>query len=109
MTLREACQVALSLPEAIEADHHGIPSFRVRGKIFATVPDGEHIRVMLGPEESRAAARADRACEELYWGAKLSGVTVTLAKVRRERLAALLLDAWLRKAPRSLAKQMMAE
>ena len=39
-TLRRARQLALALPEATEQDHHGMASFRVRGKIFATVPDG---------------------------------------------------------------------
>jgi hypothetical protein len=29
--------LALSLPEAVELDHHGRPSFRVGGKIFATL------------------------------------------------------------------------
>jgi len=33
----EARALALSLPEAVEQDHHGRPSFRVDGKIFATL------------------------------------------------------------------------
>lgn len=28
-------RIALALPDAIEQDHHGRPSFRVAGKIFA--------------------------------------------------------------------------
>jgi hypothetical protein len=39
MTIGEARAQALGLAEAAEQDHHGIPSWRVRGKIFATVPD----------------------------------------------------------------------
>jgi hypothetical protein len=31
-----ARHLALGLPEAVEQDHHGRPSFRVGGKIFAT-------------------------------------------------------------------------
>lgn len=31
--------IALGFPEAVEQDHHGFPSFRVRSKIFATLPD----------------------------------------------------------------------
>ena len=30
-------RIALALPQAYEADHHGIPSFRVRKRIFCTV------------------------------------------------------------------------
>ena len=46
---------ALSLPEAEEQDHHGFPSFRVGGKIFATLPDAEHVHVMLEADDIRAA------------------------------------------------------
>jgi len=38
MTSEQARTLALALPETVEQDHHGIPSFRVRGKIFATAP-----------------------------------------------------------------------
>jgi hypothetical protein len=80
-----------------------MPSFRVRGKIFATVPGRAHIRVMLDPEIARAAVRADpKALEELWWGKKVCGVTVTLGRVRRDRLEALLEEAWRQRAPKRL-------
>ena len=47
MTSDEARSLALELPEAVEQDHHGRPSFRVGGKIFATLWDAEHMNVML--------------------------------------------------------------
>jgi hypothetical protein len=28
----EACELALELPESVEQDHHGRPSFRIEGK-----------------------------------------------------------------------------
>jgi hypothetical protein len=59
IAIRDVRALALSLPEACEQDHHGIPSFRVRGKIFATVPDGEHVRVMA--DECAAAWRTSKA------------------------------------------------
>src|SRR5215470_7671973 len=34
-------QIALSLPETVEAEHMGHPDFRVGGKIFATLGPGE--------------------------------------------------------------------
>jgi hypothetical protein len=37
VSVDEARSLALVLPEAIEQDHHGRPSFRVGGKIFATL------------------------------------------------------------------------
>jgi hypothetical protein len=103
VTMREARRLALSLPEATEQDHHGIPSFRVRGRIFATVPDDEHVRVMLGPEETHAAVSADPAAfAELWWGKQLSGVVVQLRHADRRQLIDLLTEAWRRRAPRRL-------
>jgi len=103
VTMSEARRLALSLPETTEEDHHGIPSFRVLGKIFATVPDDDHLRVLLDPDATHAAVSEDpAACEELWWGKKLSGVCVRLARADHRRLAALLEDAWRRRAPRRL-------
>ena len=61
VTMAEARRLALSLPEATEEDHHGIPSFRVGGKVFATVPDGDHLRVMLDRDATQAAIDDDPA------------------------------------------------
>ena len=47
MTSDEARELALALPDAVEQDHHGRPSFRVGGKIFATLWDEGHMNVML--------------------------------------------------------------
>ena len=57
LTLAEARRLALSFAEVTEEDHHGIPSFRVLGKIFATVPDDAHVRVMLDPDAARLVVR----------------------------------------------------
>ena len=104
-SLDDARRFALSLPETAEAPHHDLSSFRVKGKIFATVPtDGEHLHVFVDDDEIRAAAAEDpKAFEELWWGKKLSGVRVNLAHADDDRLAELLRDAWLRKAPKRLA------
>jgi hypothetical protein len=39
--------MALALPEAVERDHHGRPSFRVAERIFATLWDEGRMNVML--------------------------------------------------------------
>src|SRR5262245_35642270 len=86
--LREARRLALALPGAHEQDHHGIPSFRVGTKIFATVPDAGHLNVMLGPDETDVAvATAPRACQEVWWGKSLAGARVALAEAGRELVA----------------------
>ena len=103
MTLAEARRLALALPETAEEDHHGIPSFRVRNRVFATVPDGRHVRVMLDADVIRAAVNDDpRAFAELWWGKKLSGVTVALASADHRRVTELLEEAWRRVAPKRL-------
>jgi hypothetical protein len=45
--MSEARRLALLLPEATEEDHHGMPSSRGRARIVVTVPDDDHLRVML--------------------------------------------------------------
>jgi hypothetical protein len=94
---------ALSLPGVSEQSHHGIPSFRVANRIFATVPDNRHLHVMVGPDEKDLAlGAAPGACEELWWGKRLAGVRVNLAVADIDLLAVLLSEAWRQKAPRRL-------
>ena len=92
--------MALSLPEAVEQDHHGRPSFRVGGKIFATLWSEQRMNVML--DEGGILTVVERepaACEEVWWGKRLAAVGVTLALADRELLLDLLTDAWEGKAP----------
>jgi len=99
----EARAVALSLPEAAEQDHHGRPSFRVGGKIFATLWSDERMNVMLDEGGILTAIEsAPAACEQVWWGKRLAAVGVTLVRVDREFLRELLTDAWELKAPRRL-------
>ncbi|OLD98527.1 MAG: hypothetical protein AUG91_08935 [Actinobacteria bacterium 13_1_20CM_4_69_9] len=99
----EARAVALSLPEAVEQDHHGRASFRVGGKIFATLWSDERMNVMLDEGGILTAIEsAPAACEQVWWGKRLAAVGVTLARVDREFLGELLTDAWELKAPRRL-------
>jgi YjbR len=69
VTYAVAKRIALSFPEATEQPHHDMGSFRVRGKIFATVPNKRHLHVSVDEHESRAAAAEDsEAFELLWWG-----------------------------------------
>ena len=103
----EARSLALSLPEAVELDHHGRPSFRVGGggggKIFATIWNEQRMNVMLDDGGIRTAVEgAPEACEEVWWGKRLTAVGVTLALIDRDLLTDLLADAWEHKAPKRL-------
>lgn len=102
--LDETRYLALSFPDTTEDEHHDRPAFRVGGKIFATLPDDEHINVMLDAEAAHiATAIAPGGCKELWWGERLTGITVSLADAELDMLAAALTAAWRRKAPRELA------
>jgi hypothetical protein len=104
MTFDEIRRMALALPEVIEQDHWGNPSFRIRGRIFATVPDAEHLNVMIDPFDVEAVVREDRdACEELRWGKEVRGVRVSLNKAGSTVVETLLETAWRRKAPKRLS------
>ena len=99
----EARSLALALPEAVELDHHGRPSFRVGGKIFATLWSEERMNVMVDEGGILTAIdRAPDACEAVRWGKRLAAVGVTLARADRELLEELLTDAWEQKAPKRL-------
>ncbi len=95
--------LALSLPEAIEQDHHGRPSFRVEGRIFATLWEEHLMNVMLDEAGTRTVTqeRPD-ACKELWWGKRLAAVQVALDRVDEVLLRELLLDAWESKASKRL-------
>ena len=91
----EVRALALGLPGAVEADHHGFPSYRVGGKIFATLPDPQHLHVMVDEGSIReAVAEHPLACEEKWWGRRLACVRITLAQADPEQVTDLLRDAW---------------
>jgi hypothetical protein len=103
ITREGARRLALSLPEGVEQDHHGKPSYRVAGKIFATQWNGEHLNVMLDEGGIRTAVGAHPgACSEVWWGKRLAAVRVDLRRIDKALLADLLEDAWETKAPKRL-------
>lgn len=95
---------ALSLPEATEAPHFEYSSFRVRGRIFATIPpDGLHLHIFVGDEDREPALELHgEFAHKLPWGGKVVGLRVVLAKAEPAAVKSLLLQAWRRKAPRAL-------
>ncbi|HEY2430555.1 MAG TPA: MmcQ/YjbR family DNA-binding protein [Acidimicrobiales bacterium] len=107
MRLDEARRFAATFPEVTEEPHFDMSSFRVRGKIFVTVPpDGRHLHVFVDEAEARAcAAENPRGFEELWWGKRLAGVRVTLARAPAEVVRELVEDAWRRKAPKRVVAE----
>lgn len=102
--LNELRYLALSFPDTSEEEHHDRPSFRVGGKVFATLPDDEHLNVLLDAEAAHIAATVTPdCCVPLLAGERVSGIRVRLALAELDMLAAVLTAAWRRKAPRELA------
>ncbi len=105
LTASRAAGLALNLPEAVQADHHGRPSFRIQGRIFATLPDLTHMNVMLDESGIRTAVQSHpHACAERWWGKRLAAVSVDLERADVGLLTELLADAWEGKAPARLAR-----
>ena len=86
---------ALSLDAVTEEPHHAYSSFRVRGRIFVTVPPGgEAIHVFVDEQErERALAMYPEWATKLLWGGKVVGVRVELAPAPAAAVKALVLRA----------------
>lgn len=104
MRLDTARRFALSLPETTEEPHFDLSSFRVKGKIFCTVPPaGKTLHVHVDPDECRALIEQDPdAFEEIIWGTRVAPdwLRVKLPAADRAVVCELLEEAWRRKAPK---------
>jgi len=107
MSIQSVRSCAMALPDVTEAPHFTYASFRVRGKIFITVPpEATHIHVFLD-EEDRAPALAmyPGYIEKLWWGKKVQGLRIAMAKAQSHVVESLIRAAWAGKAPKSLLRE----
>ena len=111
MKLQQARAYALSLPDTTEQPHFGYSSFRVRGKIFATVPpSGAYLHIFVEEEQRTPLIAAQpEVFEALHWGSKVCGIKVTLERANADTVYRLLLRSWTRKAPKRLAASLSRE
>ena len=94
LSSQQARELALALPDAVEADHHGKPSFRVGGRIFATLWTDTRMNVMLDePGIHTAVSDHPTICAEVLWGKRLAAVAVDLTLAEAGMLRELLADA----------------
>lgn len=89
-------KVALRLAGTTEEPHHNFGSFRVRGKIFVTIPPGEELLHIFLPDETRELALAadPQFLEPVYWGTKILGVRVHLRKAKKSTVLQLVKQAY---------------
>jgi hypothetical protein len=106
MNADEFREIALSLPEAVEAAHIDHPDFRVRGKIFATLgwPDESWGVVKLTPDQQgEIIARDPDMFEPVNGGWGRRGDThVVLARATKTAARKVLGMAWCNVAPKRL-------
>jgi hypothetical protein len=102
MKLAAVRKLALALPDVTEEPHFHLSSFRVRGKIFVTVPPEEtHLHVFLDETQREPAlALHPEFVEKLWWGGKVRGLRVALADAEPAVVKELLRAAWEAKAPK---------
>jgi hypothetical protein len=80
-------------------DHHGRPSFRVKGRIFATLWVAGKMNVMLDSHGIMDAVDSyPKVCTEVWWGQRVAAVQVDLASVKPLLLKEFLSTAHARKA-----------
>ena len=94
---------ALSLPEAYEQAHFERASFRVRGKIFATLK-AEQAVLKLDVEEQAALVAADPETFFLPGGNQQGWTGVHLDSADKSEIEALIMAAWRNVAPKKLAR-----
>jgi hypothetical protein len=113
MRLETARRFALSLPDTTEEPHFEKSSFRVKGKIMATVPlGGKHLHINVEADEGHALCeQLPEAFEPILWGKRpqMEWIRVNLAEADRGVVEELLEDAWRRKAPKRLVAAYDAE
>ena len=86
----------MALEAVTEGPHHQSSSFRVRGKIFVTVPPpGDVIHVFVGEEDRETAlALYPDFVEKLLWGGKVVGLRVALVSASPNAVKSLVSKAY---------------
>lgn len=112
VTIEQARNAALALPQAEERPHFHLTSFRIKNKIFATIhADKNYLMVSLTPIEQSVFCSYDK--DVIFpvpggWGKK--GATfINLKKVRKSMMNDALKTAWKTKAPSKLIQQFFGE
>ena len=103
ITIAQAREIALSMPEAEEGQHMDHPDFRVRKKIFMTLwPSEDRAVVFVDPGQVESIQAGDPKRFSLNgWSKKYGALNVHLKHIGRKQYEGLVIASWERKAPKS--------
>ncbi|GAA1546966.1 MmcQ/YjbR family DNA-binding protein [Streptomyces albidochromogenes] len=101
-------RIALSFPETVEKEAWSIPTFRVAGKMYVTIPDDQTSFAVRCPRHERTELIASEP--DKFWvpqhEASSAWVRVRLAALEDlEELRGILVDSWRQAAPDRLTEQ----
>ncbi|MEU0278686.1 MmcQ/YjbR family DNA-binding protein [Streptomyces sp. NPDC088147] len=107
----EVRRIALSLPQTVEKEAWSMPTFRVAGKMFVTVPDDQTSFAVRCPRYERTELIA--AEPEKFWvpphEASSAWVRVRLSALEDlDELRDILVDSWKQAAPDRLVEEFPA-
>ncbi len=104
MDLAELRRLLMSMPEAEEYLHGGLPAFRIKGKPrFATMLDESGVNLFPGEEGILAFTQAHPGvCTERWWGKRLAAVRLDYAAAPRELVEEMVFESWSARAPKRL-------
>ncbi len=96
-------KIALSFPEAKEQDFRGRPSFRVGGKMFATLhPEDKRAVVKLSLAKQKALIKSDAQAYSLMPWSYQGFTSVHLRRVNAAKIRELVEGAWRGVAPKRI-------
>ncbi|MFC5472295.1 MmcQ/YjbR family DNA-binding protein [Cohnella suwonensis] len=106
ITIQEIRDYCLSLPETVELDHWGKPSFRIRNKIIAVFqPDGITLTIKASPEDKAIYSDIDPNVYRIPESfANMNYLNVHLPFADRTEVQGLIRKAWSSIAPKKLVK-----
>jgi hypothetical protein len=110
-TWDEAKRIGLELPEVEESTWFNTPALKVRGKSFCRLKeDGEDIVLMVDMLEREALMQSEPEMFHITPHYQdYPAMLVRLATVDPELLREQMVEAWLRKAPKRLAREYLGE
>ena len=100
MDVQSIRRLALSFRGATEEPHFHFTSFRIEGRIFATMPPDKALLHVFVPESEReqAVTTFPAVCEALHWGKRVVGVRIDLDEAPDSLVGDLLRAAYESKA-----------